>query len=455
VEQPFGPVPGHARRFGVRAEQRRHDRAVADHDGADEPLLAHDQLLVDAPRRLGICDDFVIFVRGLFLAHHREIDARHFELRRRARTHVDRARIASAQSIGEHLGLFPQRRDEAVHAPAVLSAFADGIHIRHAREVVADDDAALDGKSGASCELHVRTHAGGNHHHVAVERRPVLEGHTGHRSVAEHFRGRRVEPDVQAHLLELPLQDPGACRVELRFHQVRHQMDDVHLEAGIQQAARRLESEQPASNHDRAARAAHERQHAIAIGQRSEDEDAALERLRAVASARATVRFRQAADRRNLRPAAGRHHERVERLDLAVSAADALRGDVYLLDANAGMERHLVAGVPRQRIEEDVLRVVASRQHAGKQDSVVVAARLVTEDGELIGVSAAARQNLLDEASAGHSVADDDQPPLLRHSTRSRVSSMTAGATTRTAHTLNSGMRLTGSSAGLVRRLIA
>ena len=46
----------------------------------------------------------------------------------------------------------------------------------------------------------------------------------------------------------------AAPAIELRLHQVRHQMDDVRFEAPVQKAAGRFESQQSSADDRRAAR---------------------------------------------------------------------------------------------------------------------------------------------------------------------------------------------------------
>ena len=85
------------------------------------------------------------------------------------------------------------------------------------------------------------------------------------------------------------------------------------------------------------------------------------------------------------------------------------RGEVELLDPDAGMQRDAVRRVPRQRVDDDVVRPVSAGEHARQQDAVVVAVRLVAEDRDVEQLAAAARQHVFDETGAGHAVADDDE----------------------------------------------
>src|SRR4051794_36921703 len=105
------------------------------------------------------------------------------------------------------------------------------------------------------------------------------------------------------------------------------------------------------------------------------------------------------------------------------------------------MQRDVVVGVPGRRRQVDVVERRAPRQEVRQQDAVVGAVGLGAEDGDRHPVLRVAGAQLLDEAGAGHAVADDDHLGAL-HAARS----------TRTAQTLNSGIFEIGSSAGLVTR---
>jgi hypothetical protein len=86
---------------------------------------------------------------------------------------------------------------------------------------------------------------------------------------------------------------------------------------------------------------------------------------------------------------------------------------------------------------------MAPGEHAGQENAVVVAVRLVAENDDVELVGAAAGEYILDQPCAGHAVADHHQTPFRGHCAFSRVS-------TRTAHVLKAGMRLVGSSAAIV-----
>ena len=61
-----------------------------------------------------------------------------------------------------------------------------------------------------------------------------------------------VEMDLHAHRFHRAFERRARRGVELNFHQMRHQVNDVDFRAQIEQAARRFQSEQPAADHGRA-----------------------------------------------------------------------------------------------------------------------------------------------------------------------------------------------------------
>ena len=123
-----------------------------------------------------------------------------------------------------------------------------------ASEVVANDNAAIDFETRVGGKLRVGPDPGCNHHEIAFERSAVRELEAFHMAVSEN--GRRASGKVrqEAHLFELAAKNIACASVELRLHQMRHQMNDVSFETPVEKAAGRFEPQQPAANHDGAAR---------------------------------------------------------------------------------------------------------------------------------------------------------------------------------------------------------
>ena len=198
----------------------------------------------------------------------------------------------------------------------MLGAFADRVDVRRAdaAEIVPDHDAPVDAEPRPAGELDIRPDSGGEHDHVALERAAVLERHAGDMPVAEHGRGERLEVQLHTHLGELPLEDRAGRGIELRVHDVRHEVHDVHVDVAVEQTACGLEPEQAAADDHRAPRVARERHDPVAVVERTEDEDAVAE---------SAAFGDQAIHARDDRLAARRHHQRVVLVDGAVGAAHA------------------------------------------------------------------------------------------------------------------------------------
>ncbi len=260
-------------------------------------------------------------------------------------------------------------------------------------------------EAGRPGQRHVRTDAGGDDEQVAVERRAVLELQAGDRAVAEQPGRRLAEVHLDPEQFHRLLQHQAGVPIELHLHQVFHQVDDVDLEAASRQAARRFEAEQAAADHRRRLHVGGPGQHALAVLEGAEDVDAVLVRAGAVRR----VGRRQVLERRHERHRAGGDDQRVVGFGAAVRAVDHLRRAVDAGCADAGVQRDVVVGVPVERVDEDVVRLLRSGQHAREQDAVVVAVRLVAEHGDLEAIAVGAGEHVLDEAGARHAVADDHE----------------------------------------------
>jgi hypothetical protein len=367
--------------------------------------------VIDAAARLGVGDDLVVGVAALLLAHDGEVDTHHLELRRGARAFVDLVRDAAAQPIGEGRRLFPQRRDQAVDHAAVLGALPDGADGGVGRgHAVVDDDAALDLEPGGLRQRHVRADAGGDDQEVAVQARPVLELQAGDGSVAEQAGRGLAEVHLDPELLHRLLQHQAGVAIELHLHEVFHEMHHADVEAAARQAARRLEAEQAAADHRGRLHVGGAGQHALAVLERAEHVDAVLvgHRLAGAGAVRRLGRG-QVLERRHERHRSGGDDQRVVGFGAAVGAVDDLGLPVDAGGADAGVQRHVVVGVPVERIDEDVVRLLGSGEHARQQDPVVVAVRLVAEHGDAEAIAVGTGEHVLDEAGARHAVADDHE----------------------------------------------
>ena len=355
--------------------------------------------------------------------------------------------------IGEHLRLFPQRRDQPVHLSAMLGALAHHVDVAivDRSHLIVDDERALDGQTGSRGDVAIGLDAGGDHHHVALERRTIGKAQPLDGRVAEQ-RGRVLpEQDLQAEPFH-PLAEDGTRRaVELLLHQVAREMDDRYLQAEVLQTARGLETEEPAADDRRALPAAGVRRDVAAVAQRTEHEHPAHERA---------VRGTQAFNRRKKRTAAGRDDQLVVGLGLAVFVDDVPGLAQDAGNTPAGTKANPLLGVPRKRVQEDLVFTCGAVQHVREQDAVVVAGRLVAVHRDLELLAAAARQDLLDRACPRHPVADDGEPLTCAHHDTSMkpISSTTEtatplGAATSTSSSVSGGRSSSTASATCIASL--
>ena len=142
-------------------------------------------------------------------------------------------------------------------------------------------------------------------------------------------------------------------------------------------------------------------QHPIAVVDRAKDERAVFQR---------PIVGHETVDRRQQRAAAGRDDQRCRTARRHRFAPITCRLDeIEAFDPVAGMQPDAVGGVPRQRVDDDVVHAVGAGEDAREQDPVVVAVRLVAEHRDVEDLVAALGDHVLDESGAGHAVADDDE----------------------------------------------
>ena len=151
-------------------EQRGRAAGVAEQNRARKSAVAHDQLLADAARRLHVTDDLVAIGRGVH-SHYREVDAHHLEPRRYLRAEVGRGGVRTGEPVREHARLLPQRRDQPVHEPAMLSALANREDVRMPDDgqVILDHQAALHRQAGLPRKRDARADARSDDQHVACQ----------------------------------------------------------------------------------------------------------------------------------------------------------------------------------------------------------------------------------------------------------------------------------------------
>ena len=311
--------------------------------------------------------------------------------------------LGAGEDVGQDDGVLPGRRDQAVDLAAVLGALADRVDVGVVgAQLVVDDDAALHLQPGPDGDVGARPDAGGDDQQVGLELPAVGQADAADAVAADHVGGEDVEVDGDPERLDALLEDRPRLGVQLHVHQVRHGVHELDVQAVALQRAGGLEAEQPAAHHDRLLAAADGVEHRPRLVDGAEAVDAG-QQLAVVGA--------DALHRRDERVAAGGEHEvvvrawrcrRRRRTSLAAVSIRSARTPARRIDA--------VVGVPVVAVEDDVVLVLLAGQHRRQHDPVVVAVRLVAEDGDPELVAAAALEHLLDEAGAGHAVADDDQP---------------------------------------------
>src|SRR6185369_15365079 len=96
---------------------------------------------------------------------------------------------------------------------------------------VVDDDAAIDAKSGFVREFDVRADPGGQYDEIGFENGAIFERHAFRMTIAHDGRRRSTDQHANAEILHLSRQITACVRIELTFHERRHEMHDGHLAA--------------------------------------------------------------------------------------------------------------------------------------------------------------------------------------------------------------------------------
>jgi hypothetical protein len=142
------------------------------------------------------------------------------------------------------------------------------------------------------------------------------------------------------------------------------------------------------------------------VFQRAESEDAVLV---------------QSVDPRHPGGAARGEEKGVVRRDAAVTARDGLRIGINVNDANADTQIDMVALIPLDGVQDDVVGGLLAGEHRRQHDAVVVDVRFIAEDSDL--ELWRVLQDLFEAGHPGHAVADDDE---ARHRAATVLSTLTA-----------------------------
>lgn len=352
-------------------------------------------------------------------------------------------RRGAGQAPGQDGGLLPAGLDESGSAAGVLGAVADGVHAGvGGREAVVHDDAVLDLDTGVLGQFDVAAHPGGDHQGVAGQHAAVVQFQAGARNPAGGH-----PPGVHGHAQGGVAfgQDARGGLVDLAAHDPGRGLHHRHAHAASDQAAGGLQAQDaPAQDHHGGARAGQGEQ-SLAVVQVAQGRHPVAGR--AVGSGDPGDRWEGGA-----RP--GGQDEFVVGQRAAVVQGDG--APLGVQGGGGGAGAHGDAGGVGDG-QADLLGGVVPGDHAREQDpvvgGVVLGADHAHADPFSVGVQAC---GLLGEAGADHPVAHDHD--LTRGRALHGAQLLPPGVcvssgSSRTALTLNSGMRLVGSSAGFVRLL--
>ena len=136
----------------------------------------------------------------------------------------------------------------------MFRTLSKGIDVRDipAGKAVADHDSSTNSEACPFGKLDIRTNAGCNDDHVALESGAVPESEAGHAVVSEHGVRDAIEMDLQSQSFQLSQENFAAWSVKLRVHHIRSQVDDMHVRSPVEQTTGGLEAQETSSYHGNA-----------------------------------------------------------------------------------------------------------------------------------------------------------------------------------------------------------
>ena len=191
---------------------------MAIEDAADDPVIAQDHLLVNAAPCIMQRDFLVGFVGRGERPGGEHVDASDLEAGEDGRRDIDR-RVVAGEARAAHLGLLPNRGDEAENLAVMLDALANCVDARVAgAHIVADQEAAVDIEPSGARQVDIGADADRQHDEIGLNLAAISQQHTLGLVAAEDFLGLSVGEEGDAARVEIALQQFARCRVELTLH---------------------------------------------------------------------------------------------------------------------------------------------------------------------------------------------------------------------------------------------
>ncbi len=148
-------------------------------------------------------------------------------------------------------------RNESVDHPLMQRHLADGVHVgvTGAQAIVHEHATALaDGNARRARELVARADSGRHNDHIDADVAPVGKFDRFDVSIAANRRDSLIQVNMDALRANRRFQKPRSGRVELPGHETWRHLDNVGLQARIEDCAGSFEPQKASANHSSAAR---------------------------------------------------------------------------------------------------------------------------------------------------------------------------------------------------------
>ncbi len=369
---------------------------------------------------------------------------------------MPRVRVRPGQAVGQHRRLPPAWRHQADQLAVVLGALADGMDTRGRRgQSVVDQDSPVDVDARRHGRLDPGADPDGEDDGVSRQDAPIVQHDGLSPGIAVQDGLHTPGHHRDARRLDGPADEGTGHRVDLGVEQRVVRVDHRHAVAKVVQHLGHFQPEQASTDHHHVPRGPD----AYGIGPQGETVFHGAEGVHAPDDGPLAVA--QPGDRRHDSSAARRQDSDVVADPLTVADVGLPGAGVETPHPPAAGQPDSLLGIPCRILGRHVPRGRPG-EDMRQQDPVVGDSGLFADDGHVERPQRVAHCQFVEQAVRRHSISDDQQPsPPAAACPHTRCrrgcgQHLVASATvTCTAQTLNSGIRLVGSSAGLVSRLAA